>query len=71
MHINDVKKHQADKDHLMRTEGKHPANESKEDFSDLEGLAFQHGADTPRGRQERRQYREGKRIGVGGVVHYE
>jgi hypothetical protein len=29
MHINDVRKHQADKDHLMRTEGKHPANSIK------------------------------------------
>lgn len=27
MHIDDVRRHQAEKDHLMRHEGKHPANE--------------------------------------------
>lgn len=32
MHIDEVRKHQADKDHLMRHEGKHPANEEKMRF---------------------------------------
>ena len=31
MHINDVKRMQEEKEHLMRNEGKHPANYSREE----------------------------------------
>lgn len=44
---------------------------NKDDYKDLEGLAFENGADTQRGRQERRQYREGMRRGIGGARHWE
>lgn len=45
-------------------------DEKKEDFKDLEDVAFEHGEDTPRGRQERRDYRKGLRRGIGGERTY-
>lgn len=40
--------------------------EEKDEYEDLKGLAFEHSEKTPRGRQERRSYREGLRRGIGG-----
>lgn len=46
-------------------------DDQKDEYKDLEGLAFEHSAETPRGRQERKQYREGIRRGIGGERHWE
>lgn len=38
MNIHEVRRMQAEKDHLMRTEGKHPANHSKAELDAVERL---------------------------------
>jgi len=45
MHIDEVKRYQAEKDHLMRNEGKHPANYSnqeKESIFPKEAIPYDH-----------------------------
>lgn len=52
MHIDDVKKMQAEKEHLMRHEGKHPANDTEahrwkhDNFGGMNGVdPNSHGAE--------------------------
>ncbi len=51
MHISEVMQRQAEKDHLMRHEGKHPANETemhhfKHSYGEMHGVdPYSHGAE--------------------------
>jgi hypothetical protein len=45
MHISHVKHYQAEKDHLMRHEGKHPANYSEAERFSADNFGGMHGVD--------------------------
>lgn len=45
MHISEVKRMQEEKDHLMRNEGKHPANRNEVNQFDHDNFGGMHGID--------------------------
>ncbi len=55
----------------VEKELKNPSPTKKDNYDDLKDKAFEHGEDTPRGRQERSDYRKGVRRGIGGSRTYE
>ena len=63
MNINESRAYQAEKDHLMRTEGKHPANYSREEkaqsFNEQRYNAVHHNLDK-KFHESDKEFREGK-----------